>query len=285
MMDSLLASYSSVRATFTKNENILADFVLENLEDVCQLTVKEIATATLTSPAAVIRFSKKLGYSGFKEFQIDIAKNIRDNTKTDYSIYEEISVKDSIETIITKVATANTDAIRNTAFIMKPDIIEEATKVLTRANCIHLFGIGGSYIVALDFQYKLVRINMQTSLHGDYHLQLVEASNINKDDVAVAISNSGKTEETYKALKLAKDRGAKTISITRSGRNPISDISDIRINTIDIEQQFRVGAISSRIAQLTVIDIIFMCLIKENYHRIPNYVKETGHIISSLKIQ
>ncbi|AOT72447.1 MurR/RpiR family transcriptional regulator [Geosporobacter ferrireducens] len=277
--------FNNMKHDFTEAEKVLAEYIMQNYNEICNMTTYEIADATDTSPATLVRLAKKLGYSGFKALQIAIAKDTSKDTINTENLYEAITVNDSTEDIISKIALGNIDAIKNTAAIIKTHLIEESVNEILKAKCIHLFGIGSSYIVALDFQYKLVRINMLTSLHSDYHLQLVAASNINIDDVAIGISNSGKTQEVYNALKLCKERGAKTISITRLGRNPISAISDININTIEVEQQLRVGAISSRIAQLTVIDILFMCLMKKRYQSIPDYVRETDHIISSLKLK
>ncbi|MEW9121559.1 MAG: MurR/RpiR family transcriptional regulator [Thermotaleaceae bacterium] len=277
--------FNGMKHDFTEAEKIIVEYIMQNYNEVCNMTTYEIANATGTSPATLVRLAKKIGYSGFKALQIAIAKDTsKENINTE-NLYEAISVNDSTEEIISKIAMGNMDAIKNTAAIIKPHLIEKTVKEILKAKCIHLFGIGSSYIVALDFQYKLVRINMLTSLHSDYHLQLVAAANIDKNDVAIAISNSGKTQEVYNALKLCRERGATTISITRLGRNPVSAISDININTIEVEQHLRVGAISSRIAQLTIIDILFMCLMKARYHTIPDYVRETGHIISSLKFK
>lgn len=281
----ILLVIESLQSTFTLNEKRLADFIINNFNSVCNMTAQELGNVSQTSPAAIIRFSQKLGFSGYKEFQIEIAKNIKNDINNEENIYEQITTHDSTETIMSKVVNAHINAVKNTGFIIKPEVINDAVDIISKANCIYLFGIGSSYIVALDLQYKLVRINMPTSLHSDYHLQLVAASNINKDDVAIAISNSGKTKETYNSMMLAKKRGAKTISITRLGKNPISDISDININTIVIEQSFRIGAISSRIAQLTAVDMLFMCLTKKKYDQIPKQIIESGSIISGLKIK
>jgi len=281
----ILLMIKSLQSTFTINEKKLSEFIINNFNSVCDMTAKDLGNASKTSPAAIIRFSQKLGFSGYKEFQIEIAKSIKNDINNEENIYEQITTNDSTETIMSKVVNEHINAIKNTEFIIKTDIIDEAVEAISNANCIYLFGIGSSYIVALDFEYKLVRINLPTSLHSDYHLQLVAASNINKNDVAIAISNSGKTKETYNSIMLAKERGAKTISITRLGKNPISDITDININTIEIEQSLRIGAISSRIAQLTVVDMLFMCLTKKKYDEIPKHIIESGSIVSSLKLK
>ncbi|HAQ42225.1 MAG TPA: RpiR family transcriptional regulator [Clostridiales bacterium] len=275
----------SLESTFSLNEKKLSDYVINNYHAICDMTAQQLAEESKTSPAAIVRFSKKLGFRGFKEFRIEIAKSTKSDISYEKQIYEQITANDSTETIVSKVANAHVSAVKNTRSIIKPEIIDEAVDDILNAETIHLFGVGSSYVVALDFQFKLVRIDVKTSLYSDYHLQLVSASYIHENDIAIAISNSGKTKETYNNLKLAKERGAKTISITHMGKNPIADISDININTVDIEQGFRIGAISSRISQLTVIDIIFMNLIKKKYDQIPKHIIETGSIISGLKLK
>ena len=99
-------------------------------------------------------------------------------------------------------------------------------------------------------------------------MQLSTAAHIETEDVAIAISYAGKTKEVYSALSKAKEKGAKCISITKYGSNPISSIADIKLQVPSIEKDLRVGAISSRIAQLTLIDILFIGVAKDNFGQI-----------------
>jgi DNA-binding MurR/RpiR family transcriptional regulator len=118
----------------------------------------------------------------------------------------------------------------------------------------------------------------------DSHTQLSLSANMEKDDVAFGISYSGRTLETFKALEQAKSKGACTISITNFGKNPLSDISDINIFIAGREQKVRVGAITSRIAQLIAIDVIFVAISKNNFELTSNYIKNTRNIVEELKI-
>ncbi len=282
---SSILKIKNLQSSFTDSENKIAKYILEHGIEVCNLTAEELANTTNTSPASIIRFSKKVGYSGFQELKIAIAKDTEKDNFNENKIYEAITCKDSTTEIIEKIALENIKAIKDTIKLLDKDSIDKATNVMINADKINLFGVGSSSLVAADLQYKLVRINMPAVLHEDYHLQLVSASNMNEKSVAIAISHSGKTKETYKALEIAKKAGAKTISITKFGNNPISDMADINIYTSEIETKLRMGAIASRIAQLTVIDILFVNIIKKNYDVIPPYILKTGHIIGDLKMK
>ncbi|MBU5436899.1 MurR/RpiR family transcriptional regulator [Tissierella sp. MSJ-40] len=269
----------------TDIEKVIADFILENQDEVYNLTANELAEITNTSPASVIRFSKKVGYSGFQELKIALAKDIPNYEIDENSIYEAITIHDSTMDIMNKVAMENMKAIKDTLKLLDEKTINEAVDAISNAKRINLYGVGVSSLVALDFQYKLVRINKDANIHMDHHLQLVSASNMSEKDVAIGISHSGKTIETYKALEISRKRGAKTISITKYGDNPVSKVADIKIFTTEVEKHLRMGAVASRIAQLTIIDILFMNIVKKNFNIIPEYIQETGKIIENLRIK
>ena len=275
----------SLQDNFTDSEKKIAKYILGHEDEVYNLTAEELANVTETSPASIIRFSKKVGYSGFQELKISIAKDTIENKINEDKIYEAITTHDSTAETMEKVALENIKAIKDTIKLVDEDAIDEAVDAISVADEINLFGVGSSSLVAADFQYKLVRINMPVFLHMDYHLQLVSATNISERGVAIGISHSGKTKETYEALKAAKKAGAKTISITKFGNNPISEIADIKIYTAEVEKNIRMGAIASRIAQLTIIDILFVNIIKKNYDTIPACILKTGYIIEDLRIK
>lgn len=275
----------SLKYDFTDSEGKIGEYIMDNTDEVYNLTALELGNLTGTSAASVIRFSKKLGYSGFQELKISLAKD-RDNEGSKRNkIYEAISIEDSTDSIMEKIAMENINAIRNTLKLLDRDCLDKVVELIDNGNRIFLFGIGSSFLVARDFQYKLARINMPVFLYEDLHLQLVSASNMKKGDVAIGISHSGKTKEIYMALELAKEAGCDTISITRYGDNPISKIASLNLYTAEVEEYLRMGAIASRIAQLTVIDILFTSIVKKNYDRISPCITNTGELINTLKLK
>lgn len=281
---SSITRINNLKNDFTLSERKIADFIVNNADMVYNLATSELANLTNTSPASIIRFSQKLGYEGFKELKISLAKETPQNDIDEDKIYEKVTIHDSMNEIINKIAVGNINAIRNTIELIDEKAIIDAIEAISSARRINIYGVGGSLLVAQDLQYKLVRIDMPAYIHLDTHLQLVSAANITKDDVAIAFSHSGKTIETYRAMEISKQRGAKTISITKFGENPISNISDIKIYTTEVEKTLRMGAIASRIAQLTVIDILFIGIVKNNFSNIPEFIQQTSDILKEFKI-
>jgi DNA-binding MurR/RpiR family transcriptional regulator len=143
--------------------------------------------------------------------------------------------------------------------------LKQAIGALHQASRIDLYGSATSGIVAQDFFHKLIRIGKAAAAFSDPHLQLTSASSLTSKDVAVGISYSGETPETIHALRCAAERGATTLSITRFGSNTLAGHASIRLFTSSAEVGMRRGDMASRMAQLHVIDILFMGLVSEHF--------------------
>lgn len=268
----------------TDSEKKIAEYVLNNASEIYRLSAAELASLTDTSGASVIRFVKKIGFEGFQEFKIALAKNDVEE-KGEEVDYDYIDVKDTVREVMSKTARKNIKTIEDTLELLDEKQVEEAIDAIQKAKHIYLFGVGASALIALDFQYKLLRINKNAFMHLDSHMQLSIAAHIEAEDVAIAISYAGKTKEVYSALSKAKEKGAKCISITKYGSNPVSSIADIKLQVPSIEKDLRVGAISSRIAQLTLIDILFIGVAKNNFGQIDRSLRETRKMVEELKFK
>lgn len=269
----------------TPSEKKIANYIFNNSENVSKLSTGELAEVSNTSAASITRFARKLGFDGFQELKIDIAKSVAINGNTgDDSVYEAVRIHDNTREIIQKIALGNIKAIEETVSVIDEEAISQSIKAINMAKKINIYGVGASGLVGLDLQYKLMRINKQANMFLDSHTQLASAIHIKKGDVAIGISHSGRTLEVYKALEAAKKQGAITISITKYGKHPISDLADINIYTASVEKHLRTGAIASRIAQLTVVDILFIGVAKDNFGEITRYLQHTRQIVDDLKL-
>ena len=269
----------------TKSEQKIAQCILDNSEEIYNYSIKEFAKECNTSPASIVRFCHKLGYDGFQEFKINLIKNVTNSQYKENNIYEDVSVEDDIEDIINKITMINIKSIENTKTLLDRKQLEKAINSLDEAKNIYLFGVGASGLVAMDFQHKLMRINKKAFMYLDSHSQLASAVNIEKGDVAVGISHSGKTLEVLKAIMAANEKGARTISITKYGNNPVSSAADIKLWVGDIEKNLRIGAIASRIAQLTLIDILLIGLSKKNFEVVSKIRMDSSLIVKDLKVK
>ena len=121
-------------------------------------------------------------------------------------------------------------------------------------------------------------------MYFDNHIEITSAVHLTEKDVAVGISHSGRTREVVDILKIAKMRNATTIAITQYGKNPIEEVSDIILHTANVENNFRSGAMASRIAQLFVIDTLFIGVACRRYDNVEKYLETTREALQFKKV-
>ena len=260
----------------------IADYINENKYLISKLSVSELAENSNVSSASIVRFSRKLGYSGFGELKIEIAKDLTAKSK-DYSYIEEDRGV-GVSSIVSKITNKTIESIIHTTKLNELDMIEESIKELINAKTVYVFGVGGSALVALDLQQKLLRINKPTITSLDSHTQQMISLNLGEDDVAIGISYSGRSKEIIKSIENAKSKGAKCIGITKYGENYLNKICDINLYVPNIENNLREGAISSRIAMLTLIDIIYISMIQKDLNGAQSRLEASRMTVDYLKI-
>lgn len=263
------------------SEKKIANYILKNPEEAILLTAMALGEKSKTSSAAVMRLCKSLGFSGFQELKIRVAGDLQNKSST--LGYRDIEPNESYHDIIDKVTTNTMQTLKETADIMNVSEMKKAVHTLMKARSIVLIGFGASTIAARDAEQKFTRIDKNATFYSDVHMAATAIATKGKEDVIIGISFSGQTEEVVKLLKLAKGKQSKIISITKYGQLPITNIADINLYTsTSKEATFRSGATSSRIAQLHMIDILFMCLASEEYESTIKYLDETREAITFL---
>lgn len=276
-----LAMLSEMITKLPPSEAKIADFILKHPQEAITLTAKELGKKSTTSGAAVIRLCKSLGLSGFQELKMRIAGDLMKNK---IEGFRDIEPNESKASIIEKMTNNSIQTIRETAEMLRTDELTKAVNALIKAKSIIFFGVGGSSIIALDAQQKFLRINKQATAFSDIHMAATLVANANQDDVVVGISFSGNTLEVAKIIELANKKNVKTISITKYGSSLVSDLASIKLfNSATKEATFRSGATSSRIAQLHVIDILFMCVASTMYDETIQYLDQTREAIEYLR--
>ena len=283
---SVISKMKEMQGELTAKEKKISKYILQHLDKIVYMNTYQIAGKCKVSQASVVRFAKKLGYSGFPEFKISFGRDMgrRDVEEKINFIYEDIQETDELDDLIKKIAYANSNIIQDTYSILDTNTVKEAVEIIKNARKIFILGAGYSGIVAKDFHYKLGELGMNSICEADYHIQLASISTLNESDVVFVISQGGKTVDIYNLVKEAKKRKAKIISVTQMSSNPIRDLADIKISTIMEKNNFRSTALSSRIAQLTIIDIIYVALITENKELAEKYIGDAMKLVSDFKM-
>ncbi|GAA0449632.1 MurR/RpiR family transcriptional regulator [Alkalibacillus silvisoli] len=263
------------------SERKIAEYVIDYPEESIQMTAMALGKASQTSSAAVIRMCKSLGFKSFQEFKLRVAGDLQVESSTDY---RDIEPNESYDNIIEKMTSNTVQTLKESVDILDSNRLKEAVDSLAQAESIIFVGFGASYIAAKDAEQKFVRINKPVQAFSDLHMAATTVANKGEKDTVVGISFSGETKEVEKVLALAKKNGTKTISITKYGRSKVADLSDIQLYTSAArEATFRSGATSSRIAQLHIIDMLFMCLASKQYEQAVDYIDQTREAISFIK--
>lgn len=268
---------------FTDSEKLIADYLLSNNESIINLSAKEIGEITNTSAATLIRFSKKLGFESLNEMKLKLSMSLRDiKEKADF---EYINKKLETTDIIYGIKKSIDKVMEKTVNLIQEEDLEKAIELLSKAKNIYIYSVGVSGLVGQDFYYKLSRINKRCIAHVDTHLQITSSILMEPGDVAVAISYSGTTKEVIKCVENANKNNVPVISITKASiSNKLEDLSDITLKVPYVEKSLREGAMSSRISQLAIIDMLFIGMAKENIEEVENKLVATREAVKDLKL-
>lgn len=278
-MTNIEIKVKSVFDQLSNTERNAAQYFLNNANSIFDKPIAVLAKESQTTQAAWVRFCKSLGFKGLKElkksFFVQIQMPASENTHENYTVYSDINGYKSVEEISTNVMQSGICAITDTVKLIDSATMEKAAKSIMKAHSVKLFGVSASALVAEDFYYKLLRIGKNACFSKDSHVQLTYAANISPADAAVIISHSGATAEIIEILDAVKKRGAVGIAVTRFSKKNYLNNADIILYSSAPEIYRRSGAMSSRIAQLTVIDVLFSTIAHQNYRAIEKNLEQS----------
>lgn len=249
-------------------EQRVAQAVLEDPAGISESSITSVAKLCDTSETTVLRFCRAIGLAGYPELRIALARaaqweeNDQDNGAPQTG---PISATDSLSDVVSKIAYADARAITDTARALDLRVLEKVVDAIAGARRLDIYGVGASGLVGEDLQLKLHRIGRLCHTWSDVHLALTSAAVLGSGDVALGISHTGNTVDTVDVLRVARKRGATTIALTNYDRSPIAEVSDLVLVTAAHESSFRSGAMSSRIAQLALVDCIFAGVAQRSY--------------------
>ena len=239
-----------------KSEKKVADWLLTHNGEILPLSITELAEKSDSSEATIVRFARRIGFSGYQELKISLAQEVEKKIAN-----ENITGSDSCYEIFEKVANDIYISLEKTKMVLSPKALEKCSEAIMNAERIMIFGLGNSASVALDASHKFLRAGCNAYAYSDNHMQAIAASHLSGKDVVIGISHSGSSKDIVDALKIAKSNGAVTACITNAGKSPITKVSDIVLCTDADETKYNILALNSRIAQLAIIDAIYYHLI------------------------
>lgn len=263
---------------FRNSEKRIADFVLADPNQIIYASIAHVAKQCNISETSVLRFCKAMGYNGFQDFKISLTLSLAPPSK---QIHEDVSFSDATTEMINKVMNSEIQAIKDTLQFLDPQKIEAAINAISKTGRLEFYGVGGSGCVAIDAQHKFFRLGMSCIAYIDTHMQAMSASTMKKGDVIVGISHTGSTKDTVESLKIAREAGATTICITGGVDSPIIKYTDIALIVVSREQIFKPEPMSSRLAQLAIIDVLSVGVAMKKHKETLNNLSKTRKAISA----
>ena len=265
----------------TETDRRLASYLLDHSREAIHMSAKELSAQCDTSPAAVVRLSQKLGFKGFTALKLELAK---ESGQEEPDVFRSaIRDNDDMETIVRKAEQIH---LRNTSLtyqMVNVSVLSQAVEEICAGRRIHLFGVGASGLLAMDFLYKSSRIGIPAFSHADVHTNLATAALLGPEDIVIAISYSGETLDTVLAAEAARERGSKIIAITQANRNTLSRLADYPLYIPGEEPELRVGAMTSRTSGLLILDLLFLGIAKHNPEQTQESLRQTRELIRTFQ--
>lgn len=279
-----IITYSLPR--LAENQRKIAQFILENPEDVLNLSSQQFAEILDVSQSAIVKFSQKVGVKGYPALKLALSEIIGrqqlNESAPHTALHNRIAPDDNLMVVAQKLAIEKNNSITETTKRIDFKAFEKIVEMVDQAQRVQIVGIGGSGLTAKDLSYKLQKIGITTLVESDHHVQIAAALTLNSADVQIVISFTGKRKDMLTAANIANKQGARIIAITHDRESPLAQIADYVLESVAEENEWRSSSISSRTAQNTITDLLFMALLQRRETKAKSLVMNARIVINKL---
>ena len=264
----------------TGTEEKVANYVLANYEEVLHINVAELAKRAEVSDASIVRFCRSIGYKGFTDFKMNLARDVVPEEKQFDPILEK---GDDAKTVCRKIFHSEISVLNRTLLELDVEAMNTLSEKIFSSSRLAIFATGGSLMVAKDAQHKFLKIGIPVIVYEDVDLQMMSASLLTKGDVALCISFSGNNLHVLKCMKMARVREAYCGGILSQRKSPLSKVLQATLYSSYDETIFQSESVSTRIAQLALIDAMVGNVALRDYEKFNRAIGLTRSATSSGK--
>lgn len=251
---SVTAKIKSLLPSCAEKEQAIAQFILHHVRETSYMTIHELADKLGVADSTIFKFAQKMGYKGFRDFRNDLLTEAYD---PEVSVHEHITTRDSLATIAATIFHSSVTSLHNTLALLNEDNLKRALNLINNAHTLTFFGCGGSNIVAADAYHKFLRSPLHCQNAIDEHIQIMQASLLTAQDVAIIISHSGLSRTTLQIAEILRENRVPIIFITSYLNTPITRFADVVFISASEETGYRSESLTSRVAQLVILDTLF----------------------------
>nr|WP_314267855.1 SIS domain-containing protein [uncultured Moellerella sp.] len=269
-----------------ENQRKIAEFIIDNPKNMLNLSSQQLAEKMGVSQSAIVKFSQRIGLKGFPALKLAISEELgrEDALKEEphKALHNHIASDDPLMVIAQKLAQEKNYSITETTRRISFSQFEKIVGLINVADRVQIVGIGGSGLTAKDLSYKLQKIGITTLVEADHHVQITAALTLKPKDIQIVISFTGRRKDMCAAASAAKKQGATIIAITQNRTSLLAQIADYVLESVAEENEWRSSSISSRTAQNTITDLLFMALLQRREAQAKKLVMNARITINSL---
>lgn len=253
----VLETMTSAYNALTKSGRKVADYIFAHRVEAQYMSITALAEECGVAEATISRFCRMLGFSGYNEFKIALAKAGGDAITDEPGLYGQVLPGDSISDMCKKLYAADIDAVSETLGQIDEESIRRAVDLLTNAQRVYCFGQGGSLVMAMEAWARFVTASPQFQVIEDSHMQAMAAALTGPQDVVLFFSYSGATKDMMDVLRPARLRGAKIILVTHFAKSPAAALADVILLCGSKEGPLQSGSVAVKMGLLFIIDVLF----------------------------
>jgi DNA-binding MurR/RpiR family transcriptional regulator len=249
---------------FTKTEKKIADYVLQNAQDVPFMSITELAEGCGVAEASVHRFCRTLQIKGYQNFKMQLSLSLHDGQQVAHEGTSEKEEEAQEESLFQKILSNNLSAIRETSALLDRDVVEKTVEMMTAARRIFFLGVGNSMITAEEAQGRFLHITPKVQYVVDTHMQAMAASMLPPEDMLIFISYSGSTSDNVRVASLGRACGARISVITRYPKSALTKYADTVLICGSKEGPLEGGSMGAKMSQLYIVEVLFQLYYQRN---------------------
>ena len=277
ILDRIHASYYQLAAA----ERRVADYVLAQYRQVQFMSITQLAEECGAADATVSRFCRSLKLKGFNAFKLELAKYAASSSE---GLRPTADATDTPSGRYAEAGRLSQEAIGQTISLIRPEDIEKTVTIFEEADRVFCMGAGGSMLLANECAHLFSTVCNKFSAIWDSHMQMSITATMNQNDVIMLFSYSGATECGMEVLELAKQRGIRTVLVTRYPKSPAASLADVVLCCGSSESPFQFGSVPAKVAKLVLMDVLFQEYFRRNKEKCEESLQRIAAALSEKHI-
>ncbi len=235
-----------------ESEKLVADYVIKRPDDVIHYSITEFSMHCKASEATIYRLCRKIGFDGYQQFKIALARELTLPSGKFTSLEE---VKD-FPGFVSAMFDESIGILKDTRQLLDVEQLQKGVKLILNAKRLLFFGVGRSASIAKDGSLRFAILGFHTVSYSDPHAQVMVGAGLTKFDVVIGISHSGAIRDIVKSMEVARDTGAKTIAITAGINSPITEVADVILHCAAGKEHLG-NFLNNRIGEFTIMNVLY----------------------------